>query len=581
MKVALLSTYDIGGAGRATVRLNEALNEVGIESKIFVKEKKKINKNVSCLEKQYFNNPIFSYINKNYFLHNRYFGNTILSLMYSSSKLDFLQKLNGYDIINFHWISEFISLEAMVALEQMGKGLVWTLHDQHPMTGACHYTHGCYKYEIDCDNCPQMKENQYNFPHEFLKERIKYLPQNIVVVTPSNWLAECAKKSNVFKKHRIEVISNSLNLSIFQNHVKEQAKSSFGIEKNKKVILFGAENHSERRKGFKQLLDSMQYLKNHTLLARYIQNNQVVILLFGIVSEEIKELGIPYVSTGYIVDDTKLAMAYSAADVVALPSLEDNLPNIMLEAMACGTPVVGFETGGMPDSIINNETGAIVPLGDTIAFAEALSNILLNKDLGLKCRQFAQRCFSYKNQAESYKNLYIDILGKKQTKYYAKNTYEGMFPETAVVLAPYICETMERVSSFDEIEMQRFLYGNAFEKKIMDMFVNKRFDFLSCAKKSIAIWGTGSSARTLLNSMKENNSDNLKCICGFFDGKKKNVVGKIFEKYNLLQIDSIQDYQLDAIIIAALDYEDEIYNEIKYLEKIGIKIIKLLEMYLK
>jgi len=578
----MLSTSDHGGAGRAAARLNDAVNEL-LESKLFVKNKTTNNNNIELLETKKIYNPLFSYINKRYFMENRYPGSTILSLMYSEMSLNCLEKLQKYEIVNFHWISQFISIEAMVALEKMGKGLVWTLHDQHPMTGNCHYAHGCNKYEIDCNKCPQMKENRYNFSYNFLRERISYIPKSLVVVSPSQWLADCAKKSAVFRNHRVEVIPNSLDLNVFQKHSKFVAKSFLGIGENKKVILFGAENHNELRKGFKELLASMYYLKNNTELAAWISAEKVIILLFGIVSREIEALGIPYLSMGHISDDYKLSMAYSAADIVALPSLEDNLPNVILEAMACGTPVVSFHTGGMPDFIIEGETGATVPLGNVVEFAEAISSVLLSKDLSFKCRKFAEAQFNYQKQAKQYTDIYVDLLHSIPHGNVIKkeNNFQGMFPETAVALVPYIEKVLDQTNDFSEIEMKKFLYGDYFEEKIIDAVLENKLNFLSYKEKSVGIWGTGTFAKKLIQKLSDKNENNLKCICGFFDGKKKNTIGKIFDKYNLLQIEDMGKYLLKVIIIASLEYETEIYEEIKHFENLGIKIVKLMDVYQK
>ena len=304
MKVALLSTNDYGGAARAAVRLCDALHKQDVVSDIFVKYKKSNLDYIKQIRGPQIHNLLIENIAQEYFYSNIYEGNTMLSMMYPSLNFDFQELVDNYDIINLHWIASFVSLESIVKLASQ-KPIVWTLHDQNPMTGACHYAHGCNKYLIDCNDCLQMKKNELNLTKVLLEAKIKYMPRNLVVVTPSKWLAECAKKSPVFKKNRIEVIPNSVELDIFKPMNKNKAKKMFGFPEDMKIILFGAENHKERRKGFVELMEAMQRLKEMPIMQEFVRENKIAVLAFGNESEEIKKLNIPYAALGYIEDDNK------------------------------------------------------------------------------------------------------------------------------------------------------------------------------------------------------------------------------------------------------------------------------------
>lgn len=428
MKIALIATTDAGGAGRAAVRLNKGLNSIDVDCSLIVKQQAEKNryktKKLNTIDTDNQLSEFFQYIYKN----NTYPGNTMMSTMYPSTGFNYLQELAEYDVINLHWIANYISLEAIEHLAYLGKKLVWTLHDQNPITGGCHYTHGCDKYTTDCIDCPQMITDKYNYAAKVINAKYNHIPKELVIVSPSQWLAECAGKSKVFKKHRIEVIKNSLETDIFKPVDKSIAKEKIGINKKQKVILFGAENHKETRKGFKELIDIMHIFKQ-----KYTSQG-ITVVTFG--KSAPSDIEFEVKSLGYIKNDEKLANIYSAADVVAFSSLEDNLPNIILESISCNTPIIAYKTGGMPDVVIDDITGYCVKYKDNEAFAEKLHKILFN-NITLNCRKYAEENFVLQRQAELYKALYEDIIPRKQDISKANNV-PNVYPETSQALLNYL-----------------------------------------------------------------------------------------------------------------------------------------------
>ncbi len=497
MKVALLSTNDYGGAARAALRLGQALRQRDIAADLFVKYKKTNLEYVKQINAPEINNLLIENIAQENFYSNIFQGSTMLSFMYPSLNFDFRELLYDYDLVNLHWIASFVSLEAIADLDYVKKPLVWTLHDQNPMTGACHYVHGCDRYLVDCNKCPQMKSNTLNLPRVLLEAKVKYMPKDLVVVTPSKWLAECATKSAVFKNNRVEVIPNSVELDVFRPYGKKQAKQTFNFSEDTKVILFGAENHGERRKGFLELLAAMNDLKERSELKESIGKQKIAILTFGQESEDLRKLDIPYVAMGFIDNDERLALAYSAADVVALPSLEDNLPNIILESFACGTPVVAFDFGGMPDFILNGETGYIVPLKDTGLFAEKLAEVLFVRSLGDNCRRCAEEFFAQSRQAASYGELFFDLI--KQTKFTQKDIppVTTIFPEVGSALAELLCKSsiisqqrmneLEKEKNLLQETLNRITIEKAGMQEWLDKLVSERDLLINERKSSIAL----------------------------------------------------------------------------------------------
>ncbi|WP_371363591.1 D-inositol-3-phosphate glycosyltransferase [Sporomusa rhizae] len=411
MKIALLCTQDNGGAGRAALRLHKGLNQIGEDSTFYVKRKTTDSYNVVEMRPAEYFEQTLKYLQKCF--SNTYEGNTICSAMYPGLGVRNLERLQNFDVINLHWIPGLVSLEDIPTMHAMGKPVVWTLHDQNPMTGACHYTHGCEKYKFDCSDCPQLKDNLLDVPKAIIKAKIRDWPKDIVVVTPSRWLANCAKESAVFKKHRIEVIPYSLETDIFKPVTNNEVKTSLEIPENAKVILFGANSFAEKRKGLPELIEAVKHLQTDSRVQQLLAANQLYIVSFGYPAPPLDSIGIPYKTVGYTIQEEMLVRLYSTADVVALPSLEDNLPNIMLESMACGTPVVAFATGGMKDTIKRGKNGFLVPLRNTKTFAKRLIDGINGGHLREYCRKFIEEKYRLDIQAKKYRELFQDLVKAK------------------------------------------------------------------------------------------------------------------------------------------------------------------------
>lgn len=467
MNIGLFSTVDYQGAGNATLRLHNGLTKSGQKSTLFVKYKSTTASSVIKLISPETHNIIFDSLAVKYFANNTYEGNTMCSTLYPSVGFDFLSGLKDFDVINLHWVTQFLSLEAVVHMTQMGKPVIWTLHDQNLMTGACHYTHGCEEYKKECSFCPQLKNNPFNITQTILEAKRRYLPKNVVIVTPSQWLADCARESTVLKGHRIEVIPNSLDTQSFLAIDKKAAKRFFDIPEKAKVILFGAVSLKERRKGFSELLTAMESLCEDQQIHELLNDRQIYILLFGESSPLIEKLGVPYRALGYLEDNYALNMAYSAADVLALPSLEDNLPNVMLESMACGTPVVAFSIGGMVDFIHNGENGYLAPVGNSQKFAQRLKEVLLKPSMQGFCRQFAEEQFTLDVQAKRYSDLFEDVV-KASLPTICKHV-PIMFPEISEAIMPWVIDISRNISGILNMQemVQAFLSKNSENKAVI------------------------------------------------------------------------------------------------------------------
>ena len=426
MNVVQLSTSDLqGGAARAAYRLHRALLQAGHDSRMLVRYKHSRDDSVIMVAPE---DPgdgagraalLSSFVQKYYIDASRTdLTDTIFTLPYPGYDLSSFSVVRMADIIDLHWVDRFQSPVTLHSLLALGKPVVWTLHDQWPFTGGCHYSAGCKLYRGSCDDCPQLTEDPFNLPQAVLRDKLTLLKGvNLSVVTPSAWLASSARTSRLFKDQRVEVISNALDTDIFTPQPREKAKESLGLRAATIVILFVAQRGSDRRKGLRHLVAALQRCMEDADFHALVKRSQVRLLCFGHLDLEADNLAIPVLSLGYLDSDDKICTAYSAADVFVLPSSEDNLPNTILEAMSCATPVVAFDAGGIPEAVRDGVTGRLVPSGDVGALAEAIMSLVSNPEerraLGERSRQVVVEEYALPVQASRYVALYEELLADR------------------------------------------------------------------------------------------------------------------------------------------------------------------------
>ena len=258
------------------------------------------------------------------------------------------------DIVNLHWVADgFVSFRA---LRSFGRPIVWTLHDMAPFTGGCHYSGGCRKFEASCGKCPLLNSSREGDLSRFVwrYKRGSFHGLDLSVVAPSRWMLECAEKSSLFSIFPCLLIPYGVDLKQFRPIDRHSAKRAFGLARDTKVVLFGAAACLlDQRKGFHHFANAVGQI------ASVLREVRAEVVIFGS-SERASGMdlvGITVRFYGLIKEQEKLAIAYSGGDVFVAPSREDNLPNMVLESMACGTPCVAFEIGGIPDMIEHEVSG--------------------------------------------------------------------------------------------------------------------------------------------------------------------------------------------------------------------------------
>ncbi len=298
------------------------------------------------------------------------------------------------------------------------KPIVWTLHDQWAFTGGCHYSAGCQEYASNCENCPQLDRDPLKITETSLKDKKELFDDPMLtIVTPSQWMADCAAKSSVFGNRRIEVIPNGIDTNVFSPMPKAQAKNMFGIHENSQTILFCAFDGDEKRKGFSDLIAAVNYAMSNSEFRRKVEKSELQLLCLGASGKKLDLGNLPVKNLGRVDSDVKMSTAYASADLFVLPSLEDNFPNTMLEAMSSGTPVIAYSTGGIPEAVTDGENGFIVPVGDYRKLGDAICSLINNEQLsinmGRRAREKVLREFSLGHQATRHFHLYEDLLGQK------------------------------------------------------------------------------------------------------------------------------------------------------------------------
>jgi glycosyltransferase involved in cell wall biosynthesis len=314
------------------------------------------------------------------------------------------------DVVNLHWVNHgFMRIESLPDIEQP---IVWTMHDMWPFSGGEHYVGASLRYKEGYNAGNRSAAETGMDVNRWIWRRKKKSwsgMQNMVIAAPSEWLAGCAHDSSLFRNHRIEVLPNGVDHERFRPVKHCIARDILGLPVDKKLILFGAgASTSDERKGFHLLVEALGRLE------RAIGPDNCELIVFGASSGSSSfSMKTHYLGTLY--DEISMALVYAAADVFVAPSVEDNLPNTVLESLSCGTPVVAFDIGGMRDMILHRSNGYLVPGFDTQELAKGMRWVLEDEErwgkLSEEARNTVVRSFTLQRAAARYLDLYEDILG--------------------------------------------------------------------------------------------------------------------------------------------------------------------------
>ena len=336
---------------------------------------------------------------------------------YSMAELPDATSLNwnqiDADIVHLHWVSYFVDYPSFFHSIPKSVPLVWSLHDTNAFTGGCHYTSGCSQFKDGCGHCPQLVQHRKDDVSRisFDAKRKALQGRDVQVVAPCDWMLEMAKRSRVWPKSTtFNKIEYGLDLSreypVPKESERVEARKSLGISPHQPVIAFGAMDVENPRKGFQFLIPALAKLadKKFSYQALAFGAGNLDRLKSGCESEiNVRELG-------YLESIQAKRNVMLAADVVVVPSIEDNQPQVGLEAMACGTPVIAFESSGLPEYVIDQETGLLCETGNVDQLVEQIESLLRNRDycvsMGETARQLVKDRFDQKRQIAKWIQLY-------------------------------------------------------------------------------------------------------------------------------------------------------------------------------
>ena len=319
------------------------------------------------------------------------------------------------DLLQLHFVSKFVDYQAFFSTIPRGKQLVWTMHGMEALTGGCHYDYGCGKFAQDCGGCPQFgSTSQVDLTRKVWRRKrdsYKNLAQGqLHIVSPSRWLQNEVRRSSLLSRFECSVIPYGLDTDVFAPRDRRFAREILGIPLDARVVLFLADGVDDPRKGFHFLKQAIEGVG---------ADAKIFLLSVGTGLPpdfpEVRNVHVPAIS-----NDGMLSCIYSAADVFAMPSQQDNLPNTILEALACGVPVAGFDVGGVPDAVRPGVSGRLARPGDVGELRKAIVEMLQDEgklaEMSANCRKIAVQEYALEVQARRYKQLYEHLL---------KNTAKG------------------------------------------------------------------------------------------------------------------------------------------------------------
>lgn len=410
MRVLIINTSErIGGAAIAANRLMEALKRNGVKARMLVRDKQTDHLSVVPIATNWLLPLKFVWERAVIFLANGLRRKNLFQVDIANAGTDVtkLSEFKRADVVHLHWVNQgFLSLDDIDKIMHSGKPVVITMHDQWYFTGICHYSDKCTKYREECRDCELMKKGILGDMAQkvFEKKLSIYKDVPLTFVGCSKWIADLARSSKLTEGKKVVNIPNAINTELFCPQDKAESRKRFGLPIDKKLLLFGSQRITDERKGFKFLVDALNLIKqsNETIA------NDIELVVVGGDSEKVQG-AVPFkvIPVSYVSDASKMVALYNAVDVYVTPSLQDNLPNTIVEAMACGIPCVGFNVGGIPEMIDHKQNGYVAKYMDEKDFADGIVWSLTNDYEGLSVNARSKAVATYGEAAVAAKYLEV------------------------------------------------------------------------------------------------------------------------------------------------------------------------------
>ena len=405
MKVASINYSDIdGGAAIAAYRIHNALMSYGVDSYMYVNKAKTGDWSVQGPQGKW--SRVLAKVRPP-------LGGLVTRLLKTDNPIihspailrsAWPRKLNNSDadVIHLHWVNnEMLSIEDIGRIK---KSVVWTLHDMWAFCGAEHISNDFRWRDGYLRNNRPDHEAGFDLNRWVWGRKLKYWDSPMHIVTPSKWLADCVQQSILMRDWPVSVIHNTINTEAWRPVEKPLARSLLGLPLMAPLLLFGTfGSNSAPHKGFDLLQSALQYLQGEV--------DDLQLVIFGqLAPRESVDLGYPVHYVGHMHDDLSLRVLYSAADVMVVPSRKEAFGQTAMEAQACGTPVVAFDTCGLPDIVQHKQTGYLAKIFDTVDLAQGIQWVISNNErysnLCTNARDDAVSRFSYPVVAKQYMAVY-------------------------------------------------------------------------------------------------------------------------------------------------------------------------------
>ena len=414
MKVLIINTSErTGGAAVAAGRLAEALINNGVKAKMLVGQKQTSTLYVAPVGQRLCYRLSFIWERAVIWLRNRLSKKNLFKVSIANTGVDITKthEFREADIIHLHWVNQgLLSLKGIRKILQSGKPVVWTMHDMWEATSICHHAYDCRHYEKTCGDCPFLQHpSQHDLAHQVYlkKQRVLEQADSLTFVAVSRWLAERAHSSSLIGRFPIEVIPNAISLSRFTIIDRNDARSTLGVTESV-VLSYGAARLDDPIKGFGYLAEALTLLTTSGRLHR----DQVRLLLFGTVRDAtiFSRLPVPYTHLGYIDEEDRMSLVYSASNATISSSLYETFGQTLIEAMACGSVPVSFDGSGQTDIITHQKNGFLAQRCSAESLAEGIMWAIDCQLTPQELRRSVTRRYSESIVANRYVELYNHLL---------------------------------------------------------------------------------------------------------------------------------------------------------------------------
>ncbi len=351
----------------ASKRLVGALNNNGVKAKMLVDEKESDDITVVGLPRNLRSRWRFLWERWRIFCHLHFSRTHLWDIDMANTGFDItrLREFQEADVIHLEWINHgMLSLKGIGKILDSGKPVVWTMHDMWPATGLCHLTLDCNHYRNGCGRCPYLPSGRDSdlSARVFRRKQRLLKGRTLFFVTCSKWLASQARTSRLLLGQKVAVIPNPIDTHTFRPGNREEARQRLNLPQDKRIILFVAYRATTTMKGMNYLVEACRKMVEKRPESR---TDTAIVILGGHADEYEHQFQMPVFPMGYVTDPHTIVEVYRSADVFVLPSLSENLPNTIMEAMACGVPCVAFRVGGIPEEIDHLKNGYVAKYKDS------------------------------------------------------------------------------------------------------------------------------------------------------------------------------------------------------------------------